>query len=176
MRRVRWIFLVPVALLAACLAASFWIRDVGPEIGHGLSEGELLESSRERSGIPENWASVEALTESAYAVLFYDPQDSSDCRFCLWAAREGEQGYFYRGGGNLSAVRDQVGVYPLRNTEYQAVISANIPQVENIQVGDGTDFALDPDQPFALLLPRNPGNLAFTDIRGEEVPYSGHEW
>lgn len=140
----------------------------------GIPAGELLEHQRESSRIPEDWACVEALTENAWAVLFYDPEDPSECCYRLCAVREGEQGYFLRGGGDTSEVRDAVGIFPLRDTPDQVVISANTVQVAQIETSAGT-VEVDPEKPFVLLLPQDT-DLRFYDRDGNPVTARGHTW
>lgn len=56
------------------------------------------------------------MQETAYAVLFYDPENPSDCCYRFCAVRQKEEDYFVLGGGDTSEVRDTVGGFPLRDT------------------------------------------------------------
>ena len=38
-----------------------------------------MKTMRERADIPKDRTYADALTETAYAVLFYDPENPSDC-------------------------------------------------------------------------------------------------
>ena len=176
MRKTRGLMLVPVVLLAAVAAGAVWMETGVPGQDRGIPAEELLEHTRERAGVPEDWAYAEDLTDTAYAVLFYDPENPTDCTFRFCMAREGEEGYFTRGGGNLSEVRDGITVYTLRDTPDRAVVSANTPQAARITAPDGTDVEVDPDAPFVLLLPQDGGELTITDDQGEEISYNSRDW
>ena len=172
MRRSR--AFLPVLTVILLAAGIFCATSVSRGSEDGIPAGELLEYQRESSRIPEDWACAEALTENAWAVLFFDPEDPSECCYRLCAVREGEQGYFLRGGGDTSEVRDAVGVFPLRDTPDQAVISANTAQVARIETSAGT-VEVDPEKPFVLLLPQEM-DLRFYDRDGNPVTARGHTW
>ena len=176
MRKTRVLMLVPVVLLAAVAAGAVWMETGVPGQDRGIPTEELLEHTRERAGVSEDWAYAEDLTDTAYAVLFYDPENPTDCTFHFCMAREGEEGYFTRVGGNLSEVRDDITVYTLRDTPDRAVVSANTPQAARIEAPDGTDVEVDPDAPFVLLLPQDGGELTITDDQGEEISYYTRDW
>ena len=166
--------IVGVVVLAAAGSLLLPAGQAGQD--RGVPAEELREHTRERAGVPEDWAYAEDRTETAYAVLFYDPENPADCTFRFCTVREGEEGYFTRGGGNLSEVRDGITVYNLRDTPDRAVVSVNAPQAARITAPDGTDVEVDPDAPFVLLLPQDGGELSITDAQGEEISYNSREW
>ena len=173
----RWgMFIGGLAAALAVLAGAFWMETGVPGQDAGVPAEDLRETARQKAGIPEDWAYAEDLTDTAYAVLFYDPEDPADCCFRLFAVREREEGYFTRGGGNLSEVRDGVAVYALRDTPDRAVISANTPRAARIEAPDGTYAEISPDAPFVLLLPQNGGELTITGAQGEKIAYSTRDW
>lgn len=172
MRKLR--ILLPALAVIMLAAGAFRVTSGALGAENGIPAEELLERQRESSRIPEDWTCAEALTENAWAVLFYDPEDPAECCYRLCAAREGEQGYFLRGGGDTSEVRDAVGVFPLRDTPEQAVISANTVRVARIETNAGT-IAVDPEQPFVLLLPQDT-DLRFYNTQGALVTARGHTW
>ena len=131
-----------------------------------------MKTMRERADIPKDWTYADALTETAYAVLFYDPENPSDCCYRFCAVRQ--EDYFVLGGGDTSEVRDTVGVFSLRDTREQAVVSANAARVARIETGGGL-IEMDSEQPFVLLLPWE-SEFDFYDAEGNPVTAGGHVW
>ena len=126
-----------------------------------------MKTMRERADIPKDRTYADTLTETAYAVLFYDPENPSDCCYRFCAVRQKEEDYFVLGGGDTSEVRDTVGGFPLRDTRDQALVSANAARVARIETGGGL-IEMDSEQPFVLLLPRE-SELDFYDAEGNPV-------
>ena len=87
-RMKRWIWLA--VLLAALRVSSFRLSG-GQE---GISPEDLMKTMRERADIPKDRTYADALTETAYAVLFYDPENPSDCCYRFCAVRQKEEDYF----------------------------------------------------------------------------------
>ena len=167
---------VIVGVVVLAVAGSLWLPAGQAGQDRGVPAEDLLEHTRARAGVPEDWAYAEDRTETAYAVLFYDPENPADCTFRFCAVREGEEGYFTRGGGNLSEVRAGITVYNLRDTPDRAVVSANIPRAAKVETPDGTTVDLDPDTPFVLLLPQDGGELTITGVQGADIPYNSRDW
>ena len=162
-------------VLVLSVVGSFWLETGRAGQDRGVPAEELLEHTRESASVPEDWAYAEDRTDTAYAVLFYDPEDPTDCTFRFCTAREGEEGYFTRGGGNLSEVRDGITVYTLRGTPDRAVVSANGARAAKVEFPDGTVAEIDPGAPFVLLF-QDSGELTITDVQGNELPYGSRDW
>ena len=71
-------------------------------------------------------------------------------------------------------MQDAVGVFPLRDTRDQAVVSANAARVARIETGGGL-IEMDSEQPFVLLLPWE-SEFDFYDAEGNPVTTGGHVW
>ena len=76
-------------VLVLSVVGSFWLETGRAGQDRGVPAEELLEHTRESAGVPEDWAYAEDRTDTAYAVLFYDPEDPTDCTFRFCTAREG---------------------------------------------------------------------------------------
>ena len=174
--RKRWPWMLAVLAALGLMAGTLWIRTGVAGRDYGIPAEEIEADARERADVPGNWVCALDASETACAVLLYDPEDPAQCRFRLYAAREGKEGYFFLGGGNLSEVRDGVAVYDLRDSPDQAMLSANRPGVAQVKAADGTTVDVDPDRPFSLVLPRDAGDLIITDAQGAEVTYSQRIW
>ena len=94
-RMKRWIWLA--VLLAALRVSSFRLSG-GQE---GISPENLMKTMRERADIPKDRTYADALTETAYAVLFYDPENPSDCCYRFCAVRQKDEDYFVWAAGTL---------------------------------------------------------------------------
>ena len=71
-----------------------------------------MKTMRERADIPKDRTYADALTETAYAVLFYDPENPSDCCYRFCAVRQKEEDYFVArietGGGLIEMDSEQL--------------------------------------------------------------------
>ena len=123
-----------------------------------------MKTMRERADIPKDRTYADALTETAYAVLFYDPENPSDCCYRFCAVRQKEEDYFVWAAGTLQRC----------GTRDQAVVSANAARVARIETGGGL-IEMDSEQLFVLLLPWK-SEFDFYDAEGNPVTAGGHVW
>ncbi|MDO4271109.1 MAG: hypothetical protein Q4C72_09345 [Eubacteriales bacterium] len=79
-------------------------------------------------------------------------------------------GYHFRAGGTLPSVTDGVAAFALDGYD-TALCSLNRPRVCRIEAA-GETRSVDPDRPFAVVLPQPPGQLALYDEQGRAVPLS----
>ena len=82
-----------------------------------------MKTMRERADIPKDRTYADALTETAYAVLFYDPENPSDCCYRFCAVRQKEEDYF---------------VWAARVEGESLVLEYTSPEGSNGDFGDGS--------------------------------------
>ena len=106
------------------------------------------------------------------AMVFY-PEDRADHTFSLYWNRPGPSaGWFFRAGGSITPLQEGVVRFTLEGCGEVAYGSLNRPGVSQVVVDDGSDprvLSLDPEKPFALVLPRNAGTVTFYDREGRVV-------
>ena len=116
-----------------------------------------------------------AMTENVAAVLLY-PDDLSEAEFRIYINKNSSHpNYAFRSGGETTSIERCVCLW-----EYQGsfiLLSLNTPRIAKIRCENGTTYTLDPDTPFALVIP-NAGSL----LGGSEMEityfydYSGIEF
>lgn len=106
------------------------------------------------------------------AVLFYD-SDLDNYTFSIYLNTNGfSYGYFFHEGGSLGAVDSGVQGFSYQG-KGMALISMNKKNVSRIQIDNGEDIEtimIDPNKPFAIVIPSNNGSVTLHNSNGEDVP------
>ena len=159
--------LLSAALLLALALALLWARG-----DLGLRGSSLEGDARASQQIPSQWLAAGETGEELAAMVFYPP-DRSDHTFSVYWKRPGlSLGYFFRGGGSLSLIDRGIACFSVENCPQKAYLSLNRPGIAQVVIDDGSDpraIPLDPEKPFALVLPRNAGTVTFLDEGGRPV-------
>lgn len=141
----------------------------------GVQESRLEEDIRAQQKVPEEWTITGDVSDTVAAYVSY-PEDQSDHTFSLYVNRPGLSfGWFFRKGGSLSGVERYITAFVDRTSGERAFLSMNQQQVERLEIDDGNTvqtIAIDSDQPFAIVLPQNAGNITFYDVDGNPVAFS----
>ena len=161
-------------LLAACLAAAIVVGIclwTGGALGI-LTAEKLEEDARASQRIDPSWQTAQTAGDQLAAMVFY-PEDRADHTFSLYWNRPGPSaGWFFRAGGSITPLQEGVVRFTLEGCGEVAYGSLNRPGVSQAVVDDGSDprvLSLDPEKPFALVLPRNAGTVTFYDREGRVV-------
>ena len=140
----------------------------------GIASGNLETDIRSSQKIKEDWAVDGSVSDTMAAYISY-PQDLSDHSFSVYVNRPGLSfGYFFRGGGNLSAVQRGIAEYTVEGYNERAFISMNQQQVTQLEIDDGNTIQvldIDSNKPFAIVLPISAGTITFYDVNGNTVEY-----
>ena len=143
----------------------------------GISGSKIESDIRASQKIQENWTVDGIVSDSVAAFISY-PQDKSDHTYSVYVNRPGFSfGYFFRGGGDIVAVEDFISEFTVEGYNERAFISLNCQKVDRLEIDDGSEIQvidIDSDEPFAIVLPMNAGNITFYDIDGNIVAYSNN--
>lgn len=165
----RQIALLIVCLLLAC-ALLLGLLFSGGCIG--VSAGRLEENLRASQRIDASWTTTGSVSDDMAAFLSY-PADQSDHTFSLYVNRPGFSfGYFFRAGGSLSGVEQYILEYTIEGCSERAFFSMNAQNAVRLEVDDGQNgqvIALEPGQPFAIVLPADVGSVTFYDADDNPV-------
>jgi len=158
-----------IVLICAFLAGLLYMNN-----DIGISRGGLEQDVRSSQKIPDDW-NIDGDVSSTMAAFISYPQDKSDHTFSVYVNRPGISfGYFFRGGGDITAVEDFIAEFTVEGYQEQAFISMNTQNVERLEIDDGNTVRIihiDSNKPFAIVLPLNLGTLCFYDESGNLVEY-----
>lgn len=138
----------------------------------GVSANRLEKDIRALQKIPENWVVNGNISDTMAAFISY-PQDKTDHAFSIYVNRPGLSfGYFFRGGGDIVATEKAVAQFLMEGYDECAYVSMNTQNIVRLEIDDGHNVQvidLDGDKPFAIVLPRNAGEVRFFDGDGNIV-------
>lgn len=141
-------------------------------------QGDKIESDIRASQKIQNDWTVDGVVSDTMAAFISYSQDKSDHTYSVYVNRPGLSfGYFFRGGGDIVAVEDFISEFTVEGFNERAFISLNSQKVDRLEVDDGNEVQvidIDSDKPFALVLPKNAGNITFYDIDGNIVEYANN--
>lgn len=135
---------------------------------------EVLTSAR--TGYEEYRYSLDC-TDQIAAVLVYS-DDKADSHYRVYLNQNGKHpDYAFRYGGSSTAV--DRGVLLFARDDTFVLLSMNAPRIVRIQCDNGNSFQLDPDSPFALILPDtgiDPGRIQAYDESGNLIDLTELDW
>lgn len=138
----------------------------------GVSKSRIQQDSRTEQQISENWQVCQSTTDSMSALLYYS-EDKSDYTASIYINKSGFSfGYFFRIGGSILEHGAEITAFELEGYAERAYLSMNTSQICRIEIDDGSkteSIDLDSTKPFAVVLPRGKGSVAFYDINGNEI-------
>jgi hypothetical protein len=135
----------------------------------GLPASWIEQRARSSQKIAEDWLVSDDASDSMAALIFY-PEDGDDHVFSIYVNRSGVSfGYFFCGGGSLG---DALMEYTVEGISDRAFLSQNKQHVARLEIDDGSTVEvreIDPEKPFALVLPADAGSVTFYDVDGNPV-------
>lgn len=133
----------------------------------GVSRGRLEQDARKKQNIENGWEVVQAVNDDICAMLFYDAE-KKDCAYSIYLSREGMSfGYFFGQGGSDAYMTEGVKGVIFENKGI-ALLSMNNDRVSKIEVGDSGSpevISVDPEKPFAVVLPIDCGEITIYDVQ-----------
>jgi len=131
---------------------------------------KLEEKARAAHSFPEDMEVAQMVDSPVAAMLFYPP-DKSDHTFILSIKRAwGPENYQFRKGGSSSQITQ--GIEKFYHGGSLILLSMNSARVARVECVDGDQYSVDPDKPFALVIPNaNTTNsrLELFDVDGKPV-------
>lgn len=137
----------------------------------GVSQSRLEQDAREVQHINAKWDVAQAVNDEMCAMIFYD-NEKNKCAYSVYlSGEEYTLGYFYREGGEAPYMEEGVQglIYEDKGI---ALMSMNADKVASIVVGDSSreqTIAVDPEQPFAVVLPIESNVITMYDDQGKVV-------
>lgn len=122
----------------------------------GVPEGRLEAFSRSNQPIPEDWICQKDITDGVAALLFY-PEDKSNAIYSVYIKGNGLSFSFHsRSRGFMHSIQESICEFHHSESDTLIFLSLNKPRIEKIELahnGSIEEILLDPDEPFALVLP-----------------------
>ena len=138
----------------------------------GRTAGSLEKDVRSSQKIKDDWIVDGSVSDSLAAYIAYSP-DETDYSFSIYVNRPGLSfGYFFKVGGNVSAVSEYIAEFSDELYGDRAFVSMNMQNVERLEIDNGNGIEvieIDSSKPFAVILPRNAGSIRFYDVNGNIV-------
>lgn len=167
-------FTIAAAVLCVMLAFVVLLY-ANHEIGIGKSA--LVSDLRSDQQIADSWITGGECSDTMGAYLSY-PEDKSDHTFSLYVNRPGLSfGYFFRGGGTLAGIDRSILELTVEGYPERAYLSMNHLKVSRLEIQEGNsvrEIDIDPENPFALVLPETANVITFYDSEGGVVEVESH--
>jgi len=142
----------------------------------GTTKSNIEKEARISQYIDDSWIVEKSTTVAMSAMLFYN-ENLSDYTFSIYVNRAGLSfGYFFRGGGSISAENEGIAEYKVEGYNENAYLSMNRQQVAKIEIDNGNTIKIidiDYIKPFAIILPDGIG-IKFYNIDGDIVQTISH--
>ena len=140
----------------------------------GVPTSKLEADIRSSHRIADDWAVDGSVSDTMAAYISY-PQNMSEHSFSVYVNRPGLSfGYFFYGGGSLSAIERGIIECTVEGYMERAFISMNAQKVSQLKIDDSNSIQvvdIDSSKPFAIILPVNAGDITFLDIDGKPVEF-----
>lgn len=155
-----------LGILMIMFVILYFNNDIG--INKTNIEREALISQK----IPTDWEVCKDETESLVSMLFYDNKLENHI-FSIYVNRKGLSfGYFFREGGSLGGMLDNVVEFNIEGFNEKIYMSTNKNEVCKIELNDGNTIKvidIDSTKPFTVILPINLGMVTIYDVNGNIV-------
>ena len=146
------------------------ILDYNSDIG--IYKANIEKEARISQRIPTDWDVCKSETESIVSMIFYDNIDKNHI-FSIYVNRKGLSfGYFFRGGGSLGTILDNVIEFHIEGFNERIYMSTNKNEVSKVEINDGNTIKvidIDNTKPFTIVLPTNLGKITIYDVNGNVV-------
>ena len=139
----------------------------------GVSTGNIEADARKSQNIDEGWEASISTSDKLCAMIFYN-EKLDNYVYSIYVNRTGLSiGWFFFEGGGESGIADSVCDFHYDNKGI-ALVSMNKDEVAKIELDHGgkgiEEIDVDPNKPFAIVLPENPGAITLFNDEGATVP------
>lgn len=140
----------------------------------GTFSWNLEDTARKDGNIADDWVMESDKTGQIAAMLFYpEDGDGTEMRFSIYINPRGLSfGYFFTYGGISNEIEEGISCYEADEISYRAFLSMNRVRVARAVYGSGNSaqtVELNPDKPFALVLPSDEGAVTFYNDQDEKI-------
>ena len=140
----------------------------------GTPASRLEADIRKEQKIPDNWTVEGTASDTMAAYISYSPDKFSHTA-SIYVDRPGiSSGYFFRFSGPATTSGRDITKFTVNGYNEAAFVSMNTKQVFQIEIGDGDNLRvidIDPNKPFAIVLPLDEGSISFYNLDGECIEY-----
>ena len=140
----------------------------------GIPASRLEADIRKEQKIPDDWTVEGNASNTMAAYVSYSPDKSSHTA-SVYVDRPGiSSGYFFRFSGPASTASRDITAFTVKDYNEAAFVSMNAKQIFQVEIGDGDNIRvidIDPNKPFAIVLPLNEGSICFYNLDGECIEY-----
>lgn len=160
------VFLVITGICAFCLDLVFDLNN-----SRLTTKEEILENAC--IGY-EDFHSQISMTENVAAVLMY-PEDLSEAEFRIYINQNSNYpNYVFRSGGGVTSIERAICLWEHHGSFI--LLSLNAPHIAEIRCENGTTYAIDPNAPFALVIPDAGSLLSASHKAAYFYDYTGIEF
>lgn len=171
-RKILVVIVCLAAVAAACL--SYVIAVANGTIG--VSADNLERDARKSQNIDDTWAVSKSVDKNLGAMIFYN--DTLDEHiFSVYVNHNpgsgSSLGYLFREGGRDGSIATGIGEFSFPSVNSIALLSMNKDCAAEIWLDNGKEievFDIDPDKPFAFVIPNNLKSVALYDADGNLIP------
>lgn len=159
---------IALLVVLALAAGSVWLLYTKA----GFTPRFLVEQrARTEQRVPEHWVCLSQKSGSAQALLFYDPETKQHI-FSIYERQS--LGFAFARGGSDEIIRRGILRLPIHSDGACAYLSMNASGAAKVTMPGMEDLALDPQQPFVVVLPPPVQDVAFFDAQGAPIPVNFH--
>lgn len=136
------------------------------------SAGDIERVMRNGQRLDDDWTFEIAMDERIAAALAYDSRKEEHTFSVYFNENSAKPDYQFRVGGKFTSLERSV-----RGFEFEGrfvFLSMNALQIAVIQCHDGSRYMVDPDMPFALIIPS--GGVDVYDADGNELDITQDWW
>ena len=140
----------------------------------GISASRLEADIRKEQKIPDDWTVEGNASNTMAAYVSYSPDKSSHTASVYVDRPRISSGYFFRFSGPASTASRDITAFTVKDYNEAAFVSMNAKQIFQVEIGDGDNIRvidIDPNKPFAIVLPLNEGSICFYNLDGECIEY-----
>lgn len=133
----------------------------------GVSASRLEQDARENQDIQSDWKMAQDVNEEMCAMIFYD-EEKEECAYSIYLSREGVSfGYFYRQGGSDPYMADSVKgvVFEDKGIALLSLNQDGVCKIVADSSGSEKVITVDPEEPFAVVLPVDCGAITMYDAQ-----------
>jgi hypothetical protein len=141
----------------------------------GIRADSIEADARKAQKVDDKWDVSISTNRELSAMIFYN--DALDKYiYSIYINRDGlSWGYFFGGGGASVHIMDRDGVPAFEYADHGcALISMNKSEVARIELDNERDeinvIDIDPQKPFAVVLPKNIGSITLYNTKGDAIP------
>jgi hypothetical protein len=138
----------------------------------GVNRQHIEYNARITQKIADDLKVVKQTTKTISVMIFYD-DNLSKHTFSIYVNRNDISfGYFFRGGGSIEIIKENVAEIHIDGYDEYAYISMNKQQVSKIEINNGQTIEIikvDSTKPFVFIPPINTGIITIYDMNGNIV-------